>query len=118
MAKKATKKTPPTSGASKGIVKDKNFVHDQLMEQIKIMAAALGIETEKKLRKDLVAQILKKLTRTSLRKMCMDTETWGKYFSRHLLQNVRPKHARHHEDDENKKTPNEKRIDVILKHYF
>lgn len=110
MAKKAS--------ASKGIVKDKNFVHDQLMEQIKIMATALGIETKKKLKKDLEAQILKKLTKTSLKKMCKDTKTWGKYFSRHLLQNVLPKHARHHDDDENKKNPNEKRIDVILKNYF
>lgn len=117
MAKKATKKTAPkTSGARKGVVKDKNFVHDQLMEQIKIMATALGIETKKKLKKDLETQILKKLTKTSLKKMCEDTETWGKKFSRHLLKNVLAKHARHDESDEREKNP--KRIDVILKNYF
>ena len=113
--KKTTTKTP---GASKGIVKDKNFVHDddQLIEQTRIMATALGIQTKKKLKNDLEAQILKKLTKTSLKEMCEDTETNGKELSQHLLENVRPKHAKHSDSDEAKK--NKERIDVILKTYF
>ena len=111
--KKTTKKTP---GASKGVVKDKNFVHDQLIEQTRLIATALGIDTKKKIKKDLEAQILKKLTKTSLKEMCEDTETNGKKFSKHLLENVLPKHAKHSESDETKK--NKERIDVILKTYF
>ena len=105
-----------TKSPGKGIVKDKNFVHDQLIEQTRIMATALGIETKKKLKKDLDAQILKKLTKTSLEAMCKDTETNGKKFSKHLLENVLPKHAQHAECDESKK--NNERIKVILKSYF
>lgn len=113
---KTKKTTPKTSGAGKGIVKDKNFVHDQLIEQTRIMATALGIETKKKVKKDMEAQILKKLTKTSLQAMCEDTETNGKKFSKHLLQNVLPKHAKHSDCDESKK--NKERIGVILKTYF
>lgn len=111
--KKTTKKTP---GASKGVVKDQNFVHDQLIEQTRIIATALGIDTKKKIKKDLEAQILKKLTKTSLKEMCEDTATNGNKFSQHLLENVLPKHAKHSDSDESKK--NEERINVILNTYF
>ena len=111
--KKTTTKTP---GARMGIVKDKNFVQDQLIEQARIMATALGVETEQKLKKDLQAQILKKLTKTSLKAMCNDTKTNGIMFSKHLLENVLPKHAQHAESDESMK--NKERIDVIVKSYF
>lgn len=116
MAKSKKTKTTKTPGASKGVVKDKNFVHDQLIEQTRIIATALGIDTKKKVKKDLEAQILKKLTKTSLKEMCEDTGTNGKKFSKHLLQNVLPKHAKHSDSDEAKK--NKERIDVILKSYF
>ena len=114
MAKTKTTKTTKTKGASKGVVKDKNFVLDQQMEQTRIIAAALGIKA--KLKKDMHTQILKKLTKTSLKKMCEDTETNGKKFSKHLLENVLPKHAMHSESDESKK--NKERINVILDTYF
>ena len=111
---KTKKTTPKTPGAGKGVVKDKNFVLDQQIEQTRIIAAALGIKA--KLKKDLHTQILKKLTKTSLKEMCEDTETNGKKFSKHLLENVLPKHAKHSDCDEDKK--NKERIGVILKTYF
>lgn len=114
MAKTKKTKTTKTPGASKGVVKDKNFVLDQQIEQTRIIAAALGIKA--KLKKDFHTQILKKLTKTSLKEMCEDTETNGRKFSKHLLENVLPKHAKHSDSDESKK--NEERINVILNNYF